>query len=161
SGGVGPVAISVARRLGARVVAIGSGAGLALARSLGAAEVLDRTARRVPEDVEGSYDVVLDASATYRWRTFRRLLVRRGAFVTTLPSAAFVVDKLRSAFSLPRVAFIGVKSRPEDLQLLGSWLDDGLHVPLSDTIPVRDVGRGLARLQESGGRFAVQVAGAF
>lgn len=161
SGGVGSIAIGVARRLGARVAAVGSGAGLSLARRLGAEEVFDRTARRVPEDLEGLYDVVLDASAAYRWSSFRRVLAPGGAFVTTLPSAAFVVDKLHSLVSSTRVAFIAVKSRAEDLQVLGAWLDDGLEVPLSDTIPVRDVARGLARLQASGGRFAVQVAGAF
>jgi NADPH:quinone reductase len=161
SGGVGSIAIGVARRLGARVAAVGSGAGLALARRLGAEEVVDRTARRVPEDLEGPYDVVLDASATYRWSTFRRVLAPGGAFVTTMPSAAFVVDKLRSLVSSTRVTFIGVKSRAADLQLLGAWLGAGLEVPLADTIAVRDVASGLARLRTSGGRIAVQVAGGF
>ena len=161
SGGVGSIAVGVARRLHAEVTAVGSGAGLDLARRLGATEVLDRTARVLPGDLRERFDVVFDASAAFRWREWRTALRPGGAFVTTLPSFAFVADKLRSLFSRTRVHFINVKSRAADLALLGSWLEDGLEVPISKTIAVRDVGKGLAHLHTMGGRVAVQVAGGF
>ena len=161
SGGVGSISVGVAKRLGASVTAVGSGGGLAQARRLGADIVLDRTERRLPQDLESKYDVMFDASAAFRWRDWRVVLDRGGAFVTTLPSLAFVADKLGSLFSSTRVHFVNVKSKPADLRLVASWLEDGLEVPLASTIPVREIAGGLARLRTAGGRVAVRVAGGF
>jgi NADPH:quinone reductase-like Zn-dependent oxidoreductase len=161
SGGVGSIAVGVARRLGAKVTAVGSGSGLELARRLGASEVKDRTKEALPGDRRSEFDVVFDAAAAYRWRGWRGALKPGGAFVTTLPSLAVLVDKLHSLFTSTRVDFVNVKSRPADLRLLASWLADGLEVPLASTIPVRDVAEGLAQLRKAGGRVAVQVAGGF
>jgi NADPH:quinone reductase-like Zn-dependent oxidoreductase len=161
SGGVGSIAIGVAKKLNARVTAVGSGAGLELARKLGASEVLDRTAQALPGDLRERFDVVFDAAAAYRWSQWNSALKPGGTFVTTLPSLAFAIDKVTSLFAGTRVDFVNVKSRPADLRLLASWLAEGLEVPLASTIPVRDVAQGLARLQKAGGRIAVQVADGF
>jgi len=56
---------------------------------------------------------------------------------------------------------VRVKSRTAYLSLIASWLEEGLTVPLAATIPVRDVAKGLAQLQETGGRIAVKVVGGF
>ena len=161
SGGVGSISVGIAKRLGAEVTAVGSGAGLALARRLGATEVLDRTERPLPGDIRERFDVVFDAAAAYRWRQWRTALKAGGTFVTTLPSLAFAVDKIHSLFTRTRVDFVNVKSRPADLRLLASWLDEGLEVPLASTIPVREIAQGLAQLQKAGGRIAVRVADGF
>jgi NADPH:quinone reductase-like Zn-dependent oxidoreductase len=161
SGGVGSISVGIAKRLGAEVTAVGSGAGLELARRLGATEVLDRTERPLPGDIRDRFDVVFDAAAAYRWRHWRTALKTRGTFVTTLPSLAFAVDKIHSLFTGTRVDFVNVKSRPADLRLLASWLEEGLEVPLASTIPVRDIAQGLARLHKAGGRIAVRVEGGF
>ncbi len=78
-----------------------------------------------------------------------------------VPSLAFAADKVQSIFTGTRVHFVTVKSRPADLRLLGSWLEDGLEVPVASTIPVRDVAKGLAHLQKAGGRISVRVADGF
>jgi NADPH:quinone reductase-like Zn-dependent oxidoreductase len=161
SGGVGSISVGIARKLNATVTAVCSGAGLELARSLGAIEVLDRTAQPLPGSIREPFDVIFDASAAYRWREWRGVLRPGGAFVTTLPSLAFAGDKIHSLFTGTRVHFVNVKSRPADLRLLASWLEDGLPVPLASTIPVREVAQGLARLQRAGGRIAVRVADGF
>jgi len=161
SGGVGSIAVGIAKRLHGRVTAVGSGGGLEVARRLGASEVLDRTTRSLPGDIRGQFDVVFDAAAAYRWRQWRVALKPGGAFVSTLPSLALVVDKIHSLFTSTRVAFVNVKSRPGDLRLLASWLVDGLEVPITSTVDVRDVAKGLAQLQKSGGRILVKVADGF
>jgi NADPH:quinone reductase-like Zn-dependent oxidoreductase len=161
SGGVGSISVAVAGRLNASVTALGSGAGLERARELGAVELVDRSTQLDIAKFRAQFDVIFDAAAAYRWRSWTGALKPGGAFVTTLPSLAFVVDKLCSLFSRTRVHFVNVKSRPADLRLLGSWLADGMTVPLSATIPVREVAQGLARLQTAGGRIAVRVADGF
>ncbi len=161
SGGVGSIAVGVAMKLGASVTAVGSGAGLEIARRLGAVEVIDRTQRALPGNLHEEFDVVFDPSAAYRWRGWRTALKKGGAFVTTLPSLPFAVDKIASLFTRTRVHFVNVKSRPADLTLLATWLEAGLEVPLAQTVPVRDVARALANLQRAGGRVAVRVADGF
>jgi NADPH:quinone reductase-like Zn-dependent oxidoreductase len=161
SGGVGSISVGIAKKLNASVTAVGSGAGLELALRLGATSVLDRTQRHLPGDIHEQFDVVFDASATYRWRQWRGALKPDGAFVTTLPSLAFAADKVASFFARTRVHFLAVKSRRADLTLLAGWLQEGLAVPLAATVPVRDVAKGLAQLKKSGGRFSVRVADGF
>ena len=161
SGGVGSMSLGIAQKLHATVSAVGSSKGLDLARQLGAVEVWDRTQRNLPGDIHEQFDVVFDPSAAYRWSDWRGTLKPGGAFVTTLPSLKFATDKFASFFARTRVEFVNVKSRPADLKLLATWLEEGLEVPLVSTIPVRDVAQGLARLQRSGGRIAVRVADGF
>jgi hypothetical protein len=115
----------------------------------------------LPEDLPHDLDVVFDPCCAFRWRDWRVLLTPGGVFVTTLPSAAFAVDKLASLLSSTKVRFIGVKARAADLRLLGSWLEQGLPVPVASTIPVRDLAKGLAHLQRAGGRVSVHVANSF
>jgi NADPH:quinone reductase-like Zn-dependent oxidoreductase len=161
SGGVGSIGVGIAKKMNATVTAVGSGAGLDLAKRLGASEVLDRTAPNFPGDIRERFDVVFDASAAYRWGQWRGALKPGGAFVTTLPSLAFAGDKILSLFSSTRAHFVNVKSRPADLKLLASWLAEGLEVPLASTIPVREVTAGLLRLHKAGGRIGVRVADGF
>jgi len=165
SGGVGSIAVGIAGKLNASVTAVGSGAGLDLARRLGAVKVLNRTKGDLPASLQGQldgqFDVVFDAAAAYRWRKWRGILKTGGAFVTTLPSFTFARDWAASLFARTRVHFVNVKSRPADLELLAGWLEQGLEVPLAATIPVRDLAQGLAQLQKSGGRISVRVADGF
>jgi NADPH:quinone reductase-like Zn-dependent oxidoreductase len=161
SGGVGSIGIGVARKLGARVIAVGSGSGVDLARGLGAIDVFDRTKDPLPPKLAEKVDLVLDAAAAYRWRDWRGVLKAGGTFVTTLPTLAFLGDTIASWFSKTRTGFANVKSRPADLRILGVWLTEGLEVPLTSTVAVRDVARGLAQLQRGGGRISVQVADGF
>ena len=161
SGGVGSISVGVANKLNASVTAVGSGMGLEIARRLGAASVLDRTQADLPGNIHERFDVVFDAAAAFRWRKWRGTLKTGGAFVTTLPSFAFAVDKAASLFARTRVHFVNVKSRPADLELLAGWLEEGLEVPLATSIPVRDLAKGLAQLQKAGGRISVRVADGF
>lgn len=54
SGGVGSISVGVAKKLNAKVTAVGSGAGLDLARRLGAMEVWDRMQQPLPGRFESS-----------------------------------------------------------------------------------------------------------
>lgn len=161
SGGVGSLAVPIAKRLGAHVTAFGSGKGLERAKRLGAHEVWDRTGEGFPTGA--NFDVVFDAAAAYRSGAWRQALRPGGAFVTTLPTAGFFLDKVASVFTGNRVHLLMVKSRPSDLELLGRWLEDGLEVALGATVPVREVGSALGRLRrgEAGGRVGVAVEGGF
>ena len=61
AGGVGHLAVQLARSRGARVIGTASGTGLAIARSSGADEVIDRTAGRFEDAIE-PVDLVFDTA---------------------------------------------------------------------------------------------------
>ena len=163
SGGVGSLAVDIAKRMGASVTAVGSGKGLELARQQGAETLLDRKNQNVLLEAHGPFDVIFDAAAGYRWRQWKKALKPGGVFVTTLPSLAFAVDKILSLFSSTSVGFVLVKGKKADLTLLAELLADVLKMPIDSVIPVRDVAKGLTRLKngEVLGRVAVEVANQF
>lgn len=94
AGGVGHVTVQVASVRGAIVTATASAARHEFVRSLGARSCIDY--RTVPmQQWPGGFDAVLDCVPNIPRAEQRRLLVRRGHYVTTVPSAAtFVLDPL-------------------------------------------------------------------
>ena len=159
SGGVGSIGVWIAKKLGGKVIAVGLGRGLELASAMGADRVVDRKKEDVAAVLRGPFDVFFDAAAAYRWSEWRGRLAPGGTFVTTLPSLAFVVDKLSSLVSGTRCAVVMVKSKPADLRLLGEWLTAGLVVPVDRTISLAEVPQHLARLEggEVLGRVVVSI----
>ena len=78
AGGVGSVAVQVAKLLGARVTALAGGGAQDFVRELGADEVLDYTVTG-PADL-GNYDAVIDIVGRQQWQ-YRRLLAPGGRMV--------------------------------------------------------------------------------
>lgn len=159
SGGVGSIAVSIAKRLGASVIAVGSGRGLELAREMGADGTIDRTRGDAITASKGPFDVVFDAAAASRWRLWRGKLKRDGTYITTLPTLSFVVDKLSSLVMGPHCKIVMVKSKPADLRQLGEWLSQGLSVHVDRTISFAEVPQNLARLSQGEvlGRVVVEI----
>ncbi len=160
AGGVGSLAVGIARELGARVTGVCSTYAVDLVRELGAAEVVDRRARD-PRSLEGPFDVVFDAAAAYSYASMRRMLTPRGVYVTTLPSPAWFGGKLMTLVSRRRCHVLVVKSVAADLEQLAAWIAAGMRVPIDSRFAVRDLAQGLARLDagEVRGRIAIDVAG--
>jgi NADPH:quinone reductase-like Zn-dependent oxidoreductase len=162
AGGVGSLAVGVAKRLGARVVAVCSTHAVDFVRELGADEVVDRR-KQDPLAVPGPFDVVFDAAAAYGYFAWRPKLAPAGAYVTTLPSPGVFVGKIAAAFTARRSEFVVVKAIPKDLERVASWISDGMRVPIDSRFPVRELPSALSRLAKGSvlGRISVQVEGGF
>ena len=94
SGGVGHVAVQVAKARGARVAAIASGTRRDFVASLGADDFIDYRSAPVETWPDG-FDAVLDCVPSLPRRTHRALLIRGGHYATTLPDAAtFLLDPI-------------------------------------------------------------------
>lgn len=160
AGGVGSIAVGVARKLGATVTAVASPAAADLVRGLGADQLVARK-HGEPLGLAGPFDVVFDTPAVYGYAACRRMLAPRGAYVTTLPTGGLVAGKLMTLLSSRRAALVVVASRRADLELLAGWLADGLAVPIDSRFPVSEGGRAIDRLAQGGmrGRVVVDVAG--
>lgn len=163
SGGVGTMAIGVARKLGAKVTAVCGTHAVELVKRLGADTVIDRKVQdyRAPSAVR--FDVIFDAAAASRWSELAHLLAPGGAYVTTLPSVGFALDKAASLIARTRVGLVMVKPVGADMQLLAQWLGEGMEAPIAASFPVRELRGALARLEhgETQGRIVVQVASGF
>ena len=124
SGGVGTVAVQIARILGAHITTISSGATAALCRSLGANETLDYT--RLDEALDGArFDVVFDVFGNLSFARARAGLRRRAVFVSTVPTPRRFVRELVTRLSLQQERLVVVKPNHADLTQLGEWLVDG------------------------------------
>lgn len=146
SGGVGSLAVQVAKILGAHVTTLTSGASRTLARELGADLTLDRTS--TPMDaLDGRFDVVLDAFGNHTFDALRPRLTPRGTYVQTVPSRRIATDTLRTLGRGPRARLVVVRSNADDLALLRGWVDAGRLRPVIDRVlPLDEVREAFAHL---------------
>jgi NADPH:quinone reductase-like Zn-dependent oxidoreductase len=86
AGGVGHLAVQIAKWKGARVIAVASGRHDALLRDLGVDEFIDYT-RTAPEEIIRDVDLVVDTVGGAGARRFLRTLKRGGALFPIFPRA--------------------------------------------------------------------------
>ena len=130
SGGVGHLAVQIAKSYGAGVTAVCSGRSAELMRRLGASRTIDYTQT---SDLSGPqpYDLVLDLVARLPLRQLLALLTADGVYVTSLPSASRIVAAVLLPFvSRRRVRIAGVKSRGVDLEVLSRLCETGKLRPV-------------------------------
>lgn len=132
AGGVGHLAVQIAKSYGANVTAVCSGRNTELLRRLGADRIIDYT--QTP-DLRGPqpYDLVLDLVARLPLRQLLALLAANGTYVTSLPSASRIVAAILLPFvSRRRVRIAGVKPHGADLEALTRLCESGTLRPVID-----------------------------
>ncbi|RZS65630.1 NADPH:quinone reductase-like Zn-dependent oxidoreductase [Agromyces ramosus] len=146
SGTVGSAAVQLAKHLGATVVGVCSAAHAPLVASLGADRVIDHT-REDFTAVRGAYDVIFDAVGKRTFRQCRAALADDGIYLTTVPSAAILVQmpltRLLRRRRRAAIAFTGLREetvKAGELALLVELLETGGLVPVIDRIvPFEDI----------------------
>lgn len=145
AGGVGHLAVQVAKARGAHVTALAGASKLDFVRSLGADEVVDR---RNAEDTAalGDFDVVFDSSADGEHSI--RLLRPGGTLVSlTQHGDTALAETVESA----GLRFAGISVEPDyaSLEALAELVDGGKLVPhVSALFPLADVAEAHALLEE-------------
>lgn len=144
SGTVGSAAVQLAKHFGATVVGVCSAVNAPLVTSLGADRVIDYTGEDFTE-ARGAYDVVFDAVGKRSFSAARRALTAHGIYLTTVPSAAIMVQwPLTRWFSRGRraaIAFTGLRDirlKAAELALLVELIEAGEFVPVIDRIVAFD-----------------------
>lgn len=139
SGGVGTLAIQIARSLGAHVTTASSARNLGLCRELGAEEALDYGRDRLLDGAR-RYDVVFDVFGNRCFSDARLALNPGGAYVQTVPSVRIVVDAARTALASRRARLVLVRPRPRDLRRLAELVESGALRPVIDReLPLEEV----------------------
>ncbi|MFD2027891.1 NAD(P)-dependent alcohol dehydrogenase [Promicromonospora aerolata] len=162
AGGVGSVAVQVAKMLGASVTASTSPATIDFVRELGADHVVDYD---LPPRELGAFDVVFDTRGT-QLRDYRRILADGGRIVTIAfdldhPVRSLGYVLLSSIHGSRRVRlFFGHPARSL-FETLTAAAEAGELRPVVDTVfPLEEIAAAHARLEAGGvrGKVIVQVA---
>ncbi len=143
AGGVGHLAVQLARWKGARVIAVASGGHEAFLRDLGADEFIDYT-RTDPTDVVRDVDLVVDAVGGPTTGRFLGTIKRGGALFPIFPlgfSHAEEAGRLGVTVSATQVRSSGAQ-----LAELADLLDAGtIRVAVDSTYPLADAQRAHER----------------
>lgn len=160
SGGVGTLAIQIARALGAEVTTTTSEANRALAVDLGAQHALDYKTEFLPA-LGGRIDVVFDVFGNLTMPAIGHVFPQRGVFVSTVPTVTRLALELATRWSRIQRRLVVVRSRRADLDQIGQWLRDGRLRAVIDSRYTRDQAHDAFRRLESKrtrGKLLIEVA---
>ncbi|MFH1008977.1 MAG: NAD(P)-dependent alcohol dehydrogenase, partial [Candidatus Latescibacterota bacterium] len=163
-GGVGSIAVQLAKAYGAHVTGVDHTRKLEMVRALGADQVIDYTREDFTECAQ-RYDLILDVASTLSFPSCKRALTPEGIYVLighdhfgragrrtfgSLPR--FFTLMARSVFDrqLPRPG-VSLPSKKDVMAILKEFLEAGKLTPIIDrTYPLKDVPEAMRYLQ--GGR---------
>ncbi len=164
-GGVGTLAVQIAKAEGAEVTGVCSASKTELVRSVGADHVIDYT-REDFADGRNRYDVILDIAGNRSLSELRRALTPRGTLVIVGGEDAGnwlgVRRQLRAAALSPfvrqKLGFFISKERRQDLEELRRLLETGTIRPVVDrTFPLEEVPAAIRYLRDGQARGKVVI----
>ena len=150
SGGVGSATVQLAKRRGAKVVAITSASKIDQLRDLGADVVLERNADLSDALGENSIDVVVDNVAGEGFPTMLKLLKRGGRFVSSGAIAGPIVSLDMRDMYLKDIRLIGCTAWDEPVfPNLISYIEAGEIRPLlAKTFQLESIAQAQAEFME-------------
>jgi len=112
SGNIGSAAVQIAKVFGAEVTGVCSSLNFELVKSLGAEKIFDITKENFLENGQ-IYDVILDASGKSSTIHFKKLLNKKGFYLTTYPTISILFQTLwTSMFNGKKVVFSATGFKP-------------------------------------------------
>ncbi len=163
AGGVGTMAVQIARSLGAEVTGVCSAANMEMVRSLGARHVIDY-ARQDFTTGSDRYDLLLDLVLNHPLRACRRVLAPRGIYLMIggtggplLGPLPRIVKMLAlSPFAAQRFAMFMARRNEQDLAALGALIESGRLEPIVDRrYPLGDAAEAVRYLEAGHARGKV------
>jgi NADPH:quinone reductase-like Zn-dependent oxidoreductase len=132
SGGLGTMAVQLAKSIGTQVTGVCSTRNVELVQSLGADKVIDYTNADFTKSGQ-TYDLIFDAAGKSSYSTCKGSLNPGGVYITTMASpqiflnmlATSVMGDKKAMFATPRVT-------PEDLRFVNELVEAGELRPVID-----------------------------
>lgn len=131
SGGVGTLAIQIAKELGAVVTTISSSQNISLCQSLGADNSLSYQQMNIL-DSKDNFDVFFDVFGNYSFNKTKHLLTAKGVYITTVPKAEILIEQLRNIFRKKKARIVVVKSNAKDIHWLSETINNQKITPIID-----------------------------
>ncbi|UYQ95384.1 NAD(P)-dependent alcohol dehydrogenase [Chitinophaga horti] len=141
TGGVGCMAVQIAKKLGAIVTGTCSAHHMIIAGELGCDEVIDYEKSGIPQD--GRYDVIFDTAAQLTLSDIEKSLKPEGVLVTTKPPSDDLGEMLSSAVDLFRARMRAFMVEPvaKDLEVIRQLVEAGeLRPVVMKTFPLANTG---------------------
>jgi NADPH:quinone reductase-like Zn-dependent oxidoreductase len=161
-GGVGTIAVQLAKAYGAEVTGVDSTEKLDLLRSLGAEHVIDYTQEDFTQGGE-RYDLIVDIPGNHSFSECRRALSPKGTYVLighdhfgklghrflgSLPRVLKLVALSPFVSQLPELSF-SMPTKNDSMAVLKELLEAGKITPVIDrTYPLREVVEAIRYLEE-------------
>ena len=141
SGGVGSAAIQLAKRRGARVVAVASKVKADIVKEIGADEVIHREDKLIDSIENETIDVVIDLVAGKKWGCLLDVLRRGGRYATAGAIAGPIVELDVRTLYLKDLVLIGCTFQDRQVfQNLIGYIERNEIKPLvSKTYPLKDI----------------------
>ena len=152
SGGVGTFAVQIARAFGAEVTAVCSTRNVEIARSIGAAHVIDYTRADFARSGQ-RYDLILAANSHHTIFDYHRALRQSGIYVIAGGGASILetlfLGSLLSLTGSKKMGFFVANINNKDLVFLKDLLESGKVVPVIDkSYPLSGAAEALRYLAE-------------
>ncbi|MFP5076424.1 NADP-dependent oxidoreductase [Rhizobium sp. YIM 134829] len=146
AGGVGHLALQIAKRQGAQVIAVASGRHAAMLRALGADQVIDYMREKAQESV-GEVDLVVDAVGGAASRRFLACIRPGGALFPIFPLGFDGAEEAERRGIT--VSTTQVRSSGAQLEEIGALLNTGaLRVLIDSTFPLSEAAAAHRRAAE-------------
>lgn len=159
SGGIGSYAVQLAADRGAHVIGVTSTANIDYVKSLGADEVIDRTAGDVLEALKSKHHdgvaAIIDTGSDAASLARLSEAVRKGGTVTSMKGAAAADDLAKRGVKGVNIQTQVTRERLETLAKLAS--DGKLKAPRIRTFPLDQAGDAFKLLGQSGGKLVVKI----
>ena len=166
SGGIGTMAVQIAKSYGTHVTGVCSTGNLGLVRSIGADHAIDYT-REDFTDAAPRYDLIVDAVGNHSLAAFRRALVPKGTLVVVGggggrwlgPAAQVLGAVVSSPFVSQRLVPVYGRRCQEDLRVLTGLIEAGKVTPVIDrTYPLNEVPEAIRYLEGRHARGKVVIS---
>jgi NADPH:quinone reductase-like Zn-dependent oxidoreductase len=133
SGGVGLMALQIAKAMNCEVAAVCSAKNRALVESLGADKVLDYKHDDILQSLN-AYDVFFDCVSNQSFFSVKKTLKPAGTHVKTTPDLFSALGVLLKPFKIKRPDHIMVKPNHQDLVQLKDWIENNQLKPIVQQI---------------------------
>lgn len=128
SGGIGMIAIQIAKSRGAFVTAVTSDNGMSVAREWGSDRVISYKKADVLKDTE-RYDAFIDLSGRIPYKKAKIILKENSTYVNTVPEIKdMIVSLFQNLFSTRKYKNLFLKHNQNDLEELSKMAMEGLII---------------------------------
>lgn len=160
TGGVGYMAVQIAKYVGAIVTGTCRGAHMAFARELGCDTVVNYETESIPTDKR--YPLIFDAAGRMTWSDTEASLTDEGLLVIIRPHVDNLSSAVTAAVDLtwPRMKLVILQANAPELAMVKGLLERRILKPhVAQTFLLEEIGLAHRRLEEGGfvGKLAIAI----